>query len=297
MKQRRRKIARLTLLGLGLLGGTLMCLWAPQEGRLGGFSAGSVALADAQQQVPQWQFPPPPDGPAGPPGPPGPPGPAGPKGDSGPTGPPGRPGPPGPMGERGEPGSSGPPGPAGPPGSPGPAGPTGPAGAPGPKGDKGPAGPPGPPGPTGPAAQAYGASSAPKRVGSTPVQLFEALAHLQSVPFAEEPSGADNQPLVVRLSRPGKVLIQFTAVASQESLPVEPEAALLYWLLADEQPVPPTDVSPIAVVPARGGTPLATTALLSLPAGLHRIQVTAQASGDGAYSISNQSLVVTGPFD
>ena len=65
--------------------------------------------------------------------------------------------------------------------------------------------------------------------------------------------------------------------------------ALRFVLLVDEQPVPPT-VAPIVLSPAAGGTSLGLTAMPSLAAGPHRVQVVGVAVGGAAYTIRNQAL-------
>jgi hypothetical protein len=127
-------------------------------------------------------------------------------------------------------------------------------------------------------------------VGETPVALFQRQG---AAPTTE------GEPLVVDLPRAGKVLIQFTATALfQEATDKRAGATAVYRysLLVDGQPIAPT-VPPLEVAPTPGGLLLTATAMPALSAGVHRIQVIAQATPGVLEFTRNQALSVMGVLD
>jgi hypothetical protein len=212
-------------------------------------------------------------GPVGPPGPQGPPGPPGPKGDRGPRG---YEGPCGPKGDKGDCGPKGDKGDCGPKGDKGDCGPRGPKGDCGPKGDKG------DPGLSANGCVAYGDCIL---VGKEPIALFQ-----EDVDFPT----TEGQPLVVKLPCDGRVLINFTALASQLGSNYSPTPKFRFWLLVDGQFIAPTNEG-IELSPVRGGSTLAVTAMPFLKAGTHKIQVCAVSTGMSV-CVMHQALTVTGPL-
>ena len=223
-------------------------------------------------------------GPAGAAGFQGDPGPAGPRGLQGFAGPQGEKGEKGDKGDKGDPGLAGPAGPPGPPpvlGAGETIGPAGPAG---------PSGPPGPAGPPGVSGRGWVTYGRPMKVGERPVALF------QRDSTAYTPEG---EPLMVDLPRECKLLIQFTATAlflEATDKRAGVTAVYRYSLLVDGQPIDPT-ILPVEVAPPPGGLLLMTTAMPTLSAGVHRIQVIAQATPGVWEFTRNQSLTVMGMLD
>ena len=110
------------------------------------------------------------------------------------------------------------------------------------------------------------------------------------------PQTVEGEPLVVNLPRSGKLLINFTATA-QFAIGTDrlagTEAVYRYVLLVDGQPIQP-DIPAVEISPPRSGTPLSTTAMPLLPAGIHRIQVVAQVTPGAVEYTRNQSLTALG---
>jgi hypothetical protein len=127
-------------------------------------------------------------------------------------------------------------------------------------------------------------------VGERPVALFQRDG---------APHTAEGEPLVVDLPRAGRLLIQFTATVLFHEFTdrrAGVSAVYRYSLLVDGQPIHPT-VLPVEIAPTRGGTLLTTTAMPMLSAGVHRIQVVAQATPGVLEFTRNQSLTVLGVLD
>src|SRR5205807_764264 len=110
---------------------------------------------------------------------------------------------------------------------------------------------------------------------------------------------AEGEPLVVTLKRSGKLLINFTATAyfvSATDKRAGVDAVYRYVLLLDGQPIQPT-IPSIEIAPQPSGTPISTTAMPLLPAGIHRIQVVAQVTSGAVEFTRNQALTAVGVFD
>jgi hypothetical protein len=134
------------------------------------------------------------------------------------------------------------------------------------------------------------AYSRPVTVGETPVALFQP---------ASGPPTVEGAPLVVNLPRSGKLLINFTATAQFATGTDRlggSEAIYRYVLLVDGQPIQP-DIPAVEVSPQGSGTPLSTTAMPSLQAGIHRIQVIAQVTPGAVEYTRNQSLTAIGVLE
>jgi hypothetical protein len=130
----------------------------------------------------------------------------------------------------------------------------------------------------------------PVTVGAAPIALFQSAPGLQT---------ADGEPLVVNMKRSGKLLINFTATAyflNATDKRAGADAIYRYVLLVDGQPIQPT-IPAIEVAPQDSGTPLSTTALPLLTAGIHRIQVVAQVTAGAVEFTRNQALTAVGVFD
>jgi hypothetical protein len=135
--------------------------------------------------------------------------------------------------------------------------------------------------------QGWVAYSLPVTVGENPVALFQP---------ANGPQTVMGQPLVINLPRSGKLLINFTATAQFATGTDRlggSEAIYRYALMVDGQTISPS-MPDVEVSPQGSGTPLAITAMPSLQAGIHRIQVIAQVTPGAVEYTRNQSLTVIG---
>jgi hypothetical protein len=130
---------------------------------------------------------------------------------------------------------------------------------------------------------AYGS---PVTVGGDWVALFQPPGALQT---------ADGEPLVVNLAHSAKVLVIYTAMDYLQAAGDMATARYRYMLLIDGQSILPT-VAPIECAAPSTGASLAVTAMPSLSAGRHLIQVVAQSSGGAVHITRNQALTVTCPL-
>jgi hypothetical protein len=124
-------------------------------------------------------------------------------------------------------------------------------------------------------------------VGDMPTELF--------------PGGMVGQsrmggPAMIFLDINGKVLINFTGVAALGTVADGATPTLRYQILVDGRPILPT-IPEISLSPANTGATLAVTAMPTVSAGPHTIQVVAQSSTGVTHVIRNTALTVVGPLE
>jgi transcriptional regulator GlxA family with amidase domain len=129
--------------------------------------------------------------------------------------------------------------------------------------------------------------SAPMAVAEAPMALFQPNG---------QPCTTEGQPMVVTLSRAGKLLIIFAGMAYLRSANDETAARYRFVLLVDDQPVGPA-TSGITLAPSRTGSSLSMTVMVALAAGTHTVQVAAQATTGAVYATDCQSLTAMGPLE
>jgi hypothetical protein len=105
---------------------------------------------------------------------------------------------------------------------------------------------------------------------------------------------ASGGPLTIFPTAGGKILIGFTGVATLVSK--ADTGSLRFQILVDGQPILPT-VPEVMLDPGAGGETLSVTAMPTVAAGPHTIQVVATSAPGASVVIRNTALTAVGPLE